>query len=275
MKATLKRLVRPFALALLNVGFNPRKVLYLKYYSRFRKDKSEWLKQGGKITENSMILWDYSDNAGTSKGHYFHQDLLVAKLINEHNPKRHIDIASRVDGFVAHVASYREIEVVDVRPLKKSVHENIKFRKADLMNSQDLGKTDSLSCLHAIEHFGLGRYTDPIDVDGHKKGITNLVNLVEENGRMYISFPIGKNDEVHFNAHRVFHPTTILKHPSIQKSMRLIRFDFVDDNGDLHLCKSIADVSTNTQFGCGIYTFEKNLTSRANASTIPRKQAAT
>jgi len=75
MKATLKRLVRPFALALLNVGFNPRKVLYLKYYSRFRKDKSEWLKQGGKITENSMILWDYSDNAGTSKGHYFHQDL--------------------------------------------------------------------------------------------------------------------------------------------------------------------------------------------------------
>jgi len=143
------------------------------------------------------------------------------------------------------------------------------------MDSQDLGKTDSLSCLHAIEHFGLGRYTDPIDVEGHNKGITNLVNLVEENGRMYISFPIGKNDEVHFNAHRVFHPTTILKHPSIHKSIILIRFDFLDYNCDLHLCKSIADVNTNTQFGCGIYTFEKNLTSRANASTIPRKQAAT
>ena len=275
MKATLKRLVRPFALALLNVGFNPRKVLYLKYYSRFRKDKSKWLKQRGKITRNYMILWDYDDRAGTSNGHYFHQDLLVAKLIYEHKPKRHVDIASRVDGFVGHVASYRKIEVVDIRPLDKSVHENIIFLQADLMNSQDLGKTDSLSCLHAIEHFGLGRYSDPIDVDGHKKGITNLVNLVEENGRMYISFPIGKNDEVHFNAHRVFHPTTILKHPSIQKSMRLIRFDFVDDNGDLHLCKSIADVNTNNQFGCGIYTFEKNLTSRANASTIPRKQAAT
>ena len=257
MKATLKRLVRPFALAMLNIGFDPRKVLYLKYYSRFRKDKSKWLKQRGKITRNYMILWDYDDRAGTSNGHYFHQDLLVAKLIYEHKPKRHVDIASRVDGFVAHVASYRKIEGVDIRPLDKSVHENIIFLQADLMNSQDLGKTDSLSCLHAIEHFGLGRYTDPIDVEGHNKGITNLVNLVEEYGRMYISFPIGKNDEVHFNAHRVFHPTTILKHPSIQKSMRLIRFDYVDDNGDLHLSKSVNNVPSDIQFGCGIYTFEK------------------
>lgn len=76
-----------------------------------------------------MILWDYSDNAGTSKGHYFHQDLLVAKLINEHNPKRHVDIASRVDGFVAHVASYREIEVVDVRPLKNLCMKILNFVK--------------------------------------------------------------------------------------------------------------------------------------------------
>lgn len=257
MNARLKRILRPLALSLLNLGFDARKILSYKFYPKFRKDKSEWLKQGGKITRNYMILSDYSDSAGTSKGHNFHSDLLVAKLINEHNPKRHIDIGSRVDGFVAHVASYREIEVIDVRPLEKSVHENIKFRQADLMNSQDLGKTDSLSCLHVIEHFGLGRYTDPIDVDGHNKGISNLVNLVAVGGRMYISFPVGKTDEVHFNAHRIFHPTTILKHPSIEKHMRLMRFDYVDDNGDLYLSKAINDVSSEIQYGCGIYTFEK------------------
>lgn len=241
----------------MNFGFDPRKVLSLKYYFRFRKDKSEWLKQGGEITINYMILSDYADSAGTAKGHYFHQDLLVAKLINEHKPKRHVDIASRVDGFVAHVASYREIEVVDVRPLDKSVHGNIRFCQADLMDPQDLGTTDSLSCLHVVEHFGLGRYTDPVDVDGHNKGIFNLVNLVALNGRLYISFPIGKDDAVHFNAHRVFHPTTILKHPSIEKFMRLIRFDYVDDSGDLHLSQSVDDVPSDMRFGCGIYTFEK------------------
>ena len=57
-----------------------------------------------------------------------------AKLIYDNKPKRHVDIASRVDGFVAHVAVFREIEVVDIRPLEKSEHDNIKFVQADLMN---------------------------------------------------------------------------------------------------------------------------------------------
>lgn len=166
-------------------------------------------------------------------------------------------MGSRVDGFVAHVASFREIEVVDIRPLSQSGHKNIKFRQADLMNSSNIGSTESLSCLHAIEHFGLGRYTDTIDVNGHIKGIENLVNLVKSGGRFYISFPIGLNDEVHFNAHRVFHPKTILAIPCIQNELKLIRFDYVDDNGDLHLEANVDDAAGNNQYGCGIYTFEK------------------
>tara|TARA_Y100000588_G_C14092778_1_gene855254 strand:+ start:106 stop:885 length:780 start_codon:yes stop_codon:yes gene_type:complete len=257
MNKKLKSVLRPYARMLLKLGFDPRKILLYKFYPQFKRDKSKWLKQGGMITRIHMILGNYSNSAGTAKGHYFHQDLLVAKLINEHNPKRHVDIASRVDGFVAHVASFREIEVLDIRPLEKSVHQNIRFRKADLMSPQNLGETDSLSCLHAIEHFGLGRYTDPIDVDGHNKGITNLVNLVSVGGRLYVSFPIGQSDEVHFNAHRVFHARTIFKHPSISKYMKLVRFDYVDDNGDLHLNKDVSDVNAETKYGCGIYTFEK------------------
>ena len=230
---------------------------HLKYLWKFYKDKKQWLEQGGKITREFRILSDYADSAGIVKGHYFHQDLLVARLIHDHNPKRHIDIASRIDGFVAHVASYREIEVVDVRPLPNSEHENIKFRQADLMNPQDLAQTDSLSCLHAIEHFGLGRYTDPIDIKGHIKGLTNLVGLLSEGGRLYISFPIGQADEVHFNAHRVFHVSSIFDHPSIQQHMTLRRFDYVDDTGDLHLDTAVTEVEKDITYGCGIYTFEK------------------
>ena len=44
------------------------------------------VKQGGTITKDFMILNDYDANAGRAKGHYFHQDLLVAKFINESNP---------------------------------------------------------------------------------------------------------------------------------------------------------------------------------------------
>ena len=150
MNTKLKKYLKSFAFFLLNLGFDPRKLSSYKYFLRFKKDKKEWLKQGGKITASNMILFDYADSAGSDKGHYFHQDLLVARLIYENKPKRHIDIASRIDGFVAHVASFREIEVVDVRPLHKSKHANIKFQQADLMNPLGLGKTDSISCLHAI-----------------------------------------------------------------------------------------------------------------------------
>lgn len=253
MKSFIKSLAQKLSL----IGFNPRAILSLKYYPLYRKQRQEWLLQGGKITNHNMILTDYADSAGTAKGHYFHQDLLVASLIFENNPVRHVDVGSRIDGFVAHVATYRKIEVIDIRPLSSCGHKNIEFKQADLINPQDIGQTDSLSCLHAIEHFGLGRYSDPIDVNGHLKGIDNLVKLVSKSGRFYISFPIGIEDEVHFNAHRVFHPKSILSMPSISNNMNLLRFDFVDDQGELHSNVSVDDVIGKVKYGCGIYTFEK------------------
>ena len=258
MKHLIKK-VRNFILFHLpSLGFDITKIRNLscyKCYLRFRRERKEWLEKGGKITRNFMILYDYEDQAGTDSGHYFHQDLLVAKLIFENNPHRHVDVASRIDGFVAHVASFREIEVFDIRPLRKSVHKNIKFIQADLMNPKEIGEVDSISCLHAIEHFGLGRYNDPIDIDGHKKGIDNWVSMLTKGGLLYLSTVVGIQNEVHFNAHRIFHPKWMLEHRSIAENMKLIRFDFVDDRGDLHLDDSIDSVTGH--YSCGIYTFEK------------------
>lgn len=257
MKSFVYRILLSVGRQIFALGFDPRAILTVRHYPKYLKQKREWKAKGGKITHKYMILSDYSDSAGKASGHYFHQDLLVASFIAKQSPKRHVDIGSRVDGFVAHVASFRKIEVVDIRPLPQSKHENITYVQADLMNPSTLGQTDSLSCLHAIEHFGLGRYTDPIDVDGHLKGIENLVRLVESGGRLYISFPIGQADEVHFNAHRVFHPKSILSVSAIQTHMNLARFDYVDDAGNVHMDVSVDDAVGKTQFGCGIYTFVK------------------
>ena len=237
--------------------FVRRAINQIRYYLLYKKQKKEWLSKGGAVTKNIMILDDYEDNAGLAKGHYFHQDLLVAKLIYENNPIRHIDVGSRIDGFVAHVASFREIEVVDIRPLRKSEHKNILFKQLDLTTKQKIQRTDSLSCLHAIEHFGLGRYSDSIDINGHIKGIENMVDLIMMGGVFYISFPIGLRDEVCFNAHRIFHPKTIFYLPCIKNNLELIRFDYVDDFGNLHLEMEIDAVVGKNKFGCGIYTFKK------------------
>lgn len=228
---------------------------WLRYYLKFLKDKSAFIKAGGIITHTYPILDDYRKQAGTASGHYFHQDLLVASFIYKANPVRHLDVGSSVEGFVAHVASYRNIEVFDIRPLKIAAHEQIKFVQGNLMglDASLIEACDSLSCLHALEHFGLGRYGDPIDPNGHLKGFDNLYRMLKKNGVLYISFPIGKSG-VHFNAHRVFDPTEILEWA--KNKFELLRFDYVDDAGDLH-CDAVISAPPALNYGCGIYTLKK------------------
>jgi len=159
-------------------------------------------------------LHDRYEEGGATKNEYFWQDLLVARFIHAAKPVKHVDIGSRVDGFVGHVASFREIEVFDVRPITTLVP-GVVFRQADLMNRSSLpltageGYCDSLSCLHAVEHFGLGRYGDPVDPQGYQRGIANMSQLLRPRGTFYLSAPIGQ-ERVEFNANWVFDPRHIV-----------------------------------------------------------------
>lgn len=251
--------VRPLGRLLLNLGTDPRRVTALRHYPSYRAQYKQFRKLGGTITHRYPILTDYDAQAGSASGHYFHQDLLVASFIHHKSPARHIDIGSRIDGFVAHVASFRSIEVMDIRALENIGHPNISFIKADLMDERDARSdmADSISCLHAIEHFGLGRYGDPLDPKGYLKGFNNIIRMLRPGGTLYISFPIGRANEVHFNAHRVFHPRDIFGWAVEQNCLKLERFDFVDDRGSLHKDFDVQAVDLDVSYGCGIYTFEK------------------
>jgi hypothetical protein len=205
------------------------------------------------------MLNDSLQQAGTSKGHYFHQDLLVASYIYKSNPETHIDIGSRIDGFVAHVAAFRKIHIIDIRDLNEIGHENISFIKLDLTEDNNFSfLSESVSCLHAIEHFGLGRYGDTIDPVGHIKGFNNILKIIKKNGTLYISFPISKNNEIHFNSQRVFNPNDIFNWPTRGNKIILKKFDYVDAQGKLHLNTKIRDIENIKEYGCGIYTFIKD-----------------
>lgn len=241
--------------ALRNLGLMPIRLSSLIRLLRYFKEWITFKRKGGSIHFVFPIVTDYKDSAGVASGHYFHQDLLVAQYIHENSPIRHIDIGSRIDGFVAHVASFRKIEVFDIRTLKNLDHPNIEYSQVDLMSGADVEITDSLSCLHAIEHFGLGRYDDPITPLGHLLGFKNLIKMLKPGGTLYISFPIGSANEVHFNAHRVFHPKDILTWAP--NELILSSFDFVDDFGNLHKNIDLSNFDPLVTYGCGIYTFRK------------------
>ena len=251
--------IRNLYISLTTIGFDPVKLINLRNIPRYISNLREFKRIGGQVTNLYPIISDFNEQAGSARGHYFHQDLLVASFVNRANPERHIDIGSRIDGFVAHVASFRRIDVMDVRKLDNAGHENIAFFQADLTdpNSAHENITDSISCLHAIEHFGLGRYGDPLDPNGHIKGFNNILRMLKENGMLYISFPISNQNEVHFNGLRLFKVDDIFGWVKSDYKLDLLRFDYVDDNGNLHRDVNIKTEVIDVENGCGIYTFRK------------------
>jgi len=205
------------------------------------------------------ILDDRYKQGGTATGHYFHQDLLVAKKIYEAKPKRHIDIGSRVDGFIAHLAVFREVEIIDIREINNNI-KNIKFIQSDMMDMKEelFESCDSLSSLHALEHFGLGRYGDPIDFNGHIKGFENIYKILKSNGVFYFSVPIGRQ-RIEFNAHRVFSLEYLIS--MFNNKFKIIDFSYVDDKGNLHehidLNNEFIKKSKKFDYSCGIFELRK------------------
>lgn len=184
------------------------------------------------IASEYRIYGDRSSNAGVASGHYFHQDLLVAREIFTRQPRRHVDVGSAIYGFVAHVAAFREIEVIDIRPVDAQIV-GIRFVQQDMMAEDPAfaGYTDSLSCLHALEHFGLGRYGDPVDYAGWRRGLQSLYRMLEIDGVLYLSVPTGSTQRVEFNAHRVF--SLPFLRDVLLELFTVERLSFVDDTGAL------------------------------------------
>jgi hypothetical protein len=101
-----KAVVVPFVPLLSSLGL-PTTLTGLKHYRTYRNQAREFERLGGRITHRFPILSDYATEAGDTTSGYFHQDLLVATHAFERQPQRHVDVAPRVDGFVAHVAVFR------------------------------------------------------------------------------------------------------------------------------------------------------------------------
>ena len=243
-------------------GFNFIRGLpsYIRDFTLLAKQRrgSDFFFEFGKVYP---CLADKYENSGDFMGHYFHQDLLVAQRIYMVNPRVHIDIGSRIDGFVAHVAAFRKIRVFDIRPLGDIPVSNVQFSQVDMMNPLEekyYDYCDSLSCLHALEHFGLGRYGDPVNFNGYLIGLDNIDAMLKKNGALYLSVPIGPQ-RIEFNAHRVFSIKFLLDY--FLPRYKLNRFSYIDDSGYLYEDVELDELNILSNFdcnyGCGIFELLK------------------
>ena len=243
---------------------------------RFEADKAEYIRQSAGetrflVSDNDLhpCLADYYQQAGAVDSHYFFQDIYVAQKVFASGVKHIHDIGSRLDGYIGHLLAMDiRVTMIDIRPLDFEI-ENLDFVQG---NATDLGNladnsVPALSCLHALEHFGLGRYGDPVDYHGWEKALAHYKRILKPSGSLYLSVPSGNTEKVVFHAHRIFRPRTVFE--ALSDTLTLTEFSNLHDRKRTTLSfsgEADRDIAARLdafadehmgEYDCGIYIFQK------------------
>lgn len=227
----------------------PSFICNLKEYRRTNTDPSlsfRW-------KNATPVLSDRYDHAGAASGHYFWQDLWAAKYLFEKKRLHHVTVGSRIDGFVAHILPFCKVTYIDIRPLLVNI-EGLEHKQGSILHlPYEDNSVDSISCLHVLEHIGLGRYGDPVRPDGHLHAAKECSRVLAPGGELLIGTPIGV-ERLCFNAHRIFDPETII---SIFSPLKLVDFSMIDDQGQQILFNQPFEAARRCKYGCGLFVFTK------------------
>jgi SAM-dependent methyltransferase len=187
--------------------------------------------------------------------HYVYHTSWAARKVKDFNPQIHTDISSLLY-FSGILSAFVPVKFYDYRPAELKLS-NLQSEHADLMNLPfEENSLQSLSCMHTVEHIGLGRYGDPIDPQGDIKACKELSRVLANNGQLIFVTPVGK-PKIEFNAHRIYSfqqvinlfPNLVLKEFSLVTD-RPEQGDFIE-NADSNLV-------AEQKYGCGCFIFTKH-----------------
>ncbi|MEO8764189.1 MAG: DUF268 domain-containing protein [Ginsengibacter sp.] len=179
---------------------------------------------------------------------YFYQDSWAASKIFSYKPTHHVDVGSAVKT-VGIISGFVPTTFIDIRPIEVTLP-NLFFKKGSILELPfENESVESISSLCVVEHIGLGRYGDPLDVRGSEKAITELIRVTKPGGNILFSVPVDNTCRVYFNAHRAFTPVYILQcfaGCELIEEKYIYNFDF------------ISEYRKDLGFGVGVYFFKKN-----------------
>lgn len=178
-------------------------------YAAFLRDWRRFRQAGGRAAALDFYpcLYDRTSSTGID-AHYFHQAVWALRQIRESGAPVHVDIGSDVN-FVGMLTAVTHVLFVDIRPLFLRIPNYQGIGASITALPFASGSIASLSCLHVMEHIGLGRYGDPIDPRGPEKACLEIERVLQPGGHAYVSTLIGR-PRVAYNAHRVFLPMEVL-----------------------------------------------------------------
>jgi SAM-dependent methyltransferase len=197
------------------------------------------------------------DRTGTTgfDFHYIYHPAWAARIIARTKPEFHVDISSTLH-FCTLVSAFVPVRFFDYRPAALALS-NLSTEVADLTALPfDDRSIASLSCMHVVEHVGLGRYGDPLDYDGDLKAISELKRVLAVGGNILFVVPIGK-PKILFNAHRIYSYEQILNYFS---GFELCGFSLVPDPsfGEGFISNATKEQADAQTYGCGCFWFVRS-----------------
>lgn len=186
--------------------------------------------------------------------HYVYHLAWAARALAEMRPPSHVDISSSLH-FCTILSAFVPVDYYEYRAVDLALS-NLSCNSADLSELPFAdGGVSSLSCMHVIEHIGLGRYGDQLDPDADLQAIAELKRVLAVGGSLLFVVPVGK-PKIMFNAHRVYSYDEITGY---FEGLDLREFALIPDKacdgGLIHSAtRAIADQQS---YGCGCFWFRK------------------
>lgn len=203
-------------------------------------------------------LFCYSDNTAETgfDRHYVYHVAWACRILAESCPSEHVDISSSLYFAVA-ASAFLPVRYYDLRASHLAL-EGLTCHKADLTRLDFASNSiDSLSCMHVVEHVGLGRYGDCLDYDGDLKAVAELIRVLAVGGQLLFVVPLGGVARIQFNAHRIYTYYSVL---DMFQSLELVEFTLIPDDESEGGLVRFADetLASNQKYACGCFLFKKD-----------------
>lgn len=212
--------------------------------SRFSlsRDSEHWSPRLDEDTET--LIWDQ---------HYIYHTGWAARILADTKPSKHVDIAS-LNFWAVAVSAFIPMEFYELRPMPCKGLSNFVCKEADLTKLPfDDNSVESLSSLHTLEHIGLGRYGDTVDIAGDKKAAAELVRVLAPGGQLLMAVPCGVPRLI-YNTGRVYSYQMVV---DMFYPLKVKNFSLWTDYPQEFINDADPALVAKCQGGCGCWRFVK------------------
>lgn len=221
---------------------------------RFPRSRSRFILN---LRDRQLCLADAVSTTPFDRHYVYHTAWASRILASSSSYAEHVDISSSLY-FVANASAFIPIRFYDYRPAKLALS-GVVTGSADLTKLHFASDSiDSLSCMHVVEHIGLGRYGDRIDYDGDLAAVWELKRVTAPGGRLLFVVPIGGTSKIIFNAHRIYTYHQVM---AMFEGFDLVEFALIpDDEGKGGLLRNVpVEMADSQQYGCGCFHLRKRV----------------